>query len=148
MRNIYIYIYIYIRTYIYIYVYLYVYIYMYIYVYVYTLSFYFAFQKTERYRNIVFHSVFFNQIIWNLPKSGLDLLKIWPYKSSFYTWFFQNIQSKQISVLTHPATKPLLAALSRELVCWVLSKLGIVKQVYCKIMTKNIVLSWVILLFI
>ena len=74
--------------------------------------------------------MFFQPNIKFLPRSGLDLLKVWPHKSSFHTWFFQNISSKQIFVLTNSATKPLLAS-SIDFVCWVLLKLDIVNYKLC-----------------
>ena len=99
--------------YIYVYVYMYIYIYIYIYTYIYILFssvkllFYFhadwKIQKLQK--HCISHCLFQPHNIKFLMRSGLDLLKVWPYKSSFHRWFFQHILSKQISVLTHSATR-------------------------------------------
>ena len=85
------------------------------------------------------------------PRAGNKLLTLFVknprakmVREVVLTWdtqFFQNITRKPISVLTHPAKKPSLT-LSREFVFRVLLKLDIAKHVFCKIMTKNILL-WV-----
>ena len=88
---------------------------------------------------------------------GLDLWKVWPYKSTFHTWFFQNIlyteqtnlNSCSNNLPTHLLLEPLLGFEQRlDFVCWVLLKLDIVKNMFFikswqRIYCFEFSLSWV-----
>ena len=118
---------------------MYIYIYIYIYILFSSFKLLFCFPTDWNIQEFQKHCIsqcFFQPSnIKILPRSGLDLQVIFPHM------IFSELPSKQIYVLTHPATKPLLA-LSKEFVYWVLLKLDFVKHAFCKIMTKNM-LFWV-----
>ena len=141
--HMYIYIHVYINMYVCMYVCMYMYMYIYIcvciYIYIYILfssfKLLFCFPTDWNIQELQKHCIsqcFFQPSnIKILPRSGIDLQVIFPHM------IFSELPSKQIYVLTHPATKPLLA-LSKEFVYWVLLKLDFVNHAFCKIMTKNI----------
>ena len=91
----------YVCIYIYIYICMYMCICIYTYIYILfssvKLLFYFhadwKIQKLQK--HCISHCLFQPNKIKFLMRSGLDLLKVWPCKSSFDTWFFQHILSKE-----------------------------------------------------